>query len=180
MSASSPRRVWITGIGLISPLGLDTPSTWDALVAGRSGVGPITKFDTTGYSTTIAAEVSGFDPLRWIEKKEVRKMDTFSHYAIAATDGHVGIVTPEGAVETIGERLCAQSGRSAGIAGLIKAVLCLHQTPRIGKGSPDARSRHAPAAARHSASSSASLSLSHRRVATRTWSLEADSSAARR
>jgi len=80
------RRVVITGIGLISPIGLDTPSTWEGLVAGRSGVGPITKFDTTGYSTTIAAEVRGFDPLRWIEKKEVRKMDTFSHYAIAATD----------------------------------------------------------------------------------------------
>lgn len=80
------RRVVITGIGLISPVGLDAPSTWDALVAGKSGVGPITKFDAEAYASRIAAEVRGFDPTNWIEKKEARKMDTFTHYAIAASD----------------------------------------------------------------------------------------------
>jgi 3-oxoacyl-[acyl-carrier-protein] synthase II len=76
----------ITGIGLVSPLGLDAPSTWEALLAGRSGVGPITRFDATAFPTRIAAEVRGFDPERWLERKEARKLDTFSHYAVAATD----------------------------------------------------------------------------------------------
>ncbi len=79
------RRVVITGIGLISPLGNDRRSTWDGLVAGRSGIGPITKFDASGYACRIAGEVHGFDIERFIERKEARKMDTFSHYAIAAT-----------------------------------------------------------------------------------------------
>lgn len=56
------RRVVITGIGLISPLGLDTPSTWEGLLAGRSGIGPITKFDAQSYPARIAGEVRGFDP----------------------------------------------------------------------------------------------------------------------
>jgi len=79
------RRVVITGIGVISPLGLDTPSSWDGLLAGRSGIGPITRFDTDGLTCTIAGEVRGFDPLSFLDRKEARKMDTFSHYAIAAT-----------------------------------------------------------------------------------------------
>jgi len=84
------RRVVITGIGLISPLGLDVGSTWEGLVAGRSGVGPITRFDASGYASRIAGEVRGFDPERWIEKKEARKMDSFTHYAIAASDEALG------------------------------------------------------------------------------------------
>jgi len=79
------RRVVITGIGLVSPLGLDRPTTWEALLAGRSGVGPITKFDAAGFSCTIAAEVRGFDAENFLDRKEARKMDTFSHYAVAAT-----------------------------------------------------------------------------------------------
>ena len=62
------RRVVITGIGLVTPLGLDTSSTWEALLAGRSGVDAITKFDTTGYASTIAGEVRGFDPADYIRK----------------------------------------------------------------------------------------------------------------
>jgi 3-oxoacyl-[acyl-carrier-protein] synthase II len=79
------RRVVITGIGLISPLGLDCASTWEALVAGRSGIGPITKFDAERYTSRIAGEVRGFDPLDIVDKKEAKKMDTFTHYALAAT-----------------------------------------------------------------------------------------------
>ncbi|MHC4429906.1 MAG: beta-ketoacyl-ACP synthase II, partial [Planctomycetota bacterium] len=79
------RRVVITGIGLITPLGLNTSTTWEALLAGRSGVGPITKFDAEGYACRIAAEVRGFEAQDHLPAKEVRKMDTFSHYAIAAT-----------------------------------------------------------------------------------------------
>ena len=79
------RRVVITGIGLVSPLGIGTSANWDALLAGQSGVGPITKFDATGFAARIAGEVKGFDPLQFIEKKEIKKMDIFIHYAIAAS-----------------------------------------------------------------------------------------------
>lgn len=81
-----PRRVVVTGLGLISPLGVGTEATWDGLVAGRSGAGPITKFDTDGLPVRIAAEVTGFDPTAWLDPKEVRKFDTFVHYAVAATE----------------------------------------------------------------------------------------------
>jgi len=77
------RRVVITGIGLVSALGLGTRETWAALLAGQSGVTRVTRFDITGYAAQIAAEVNGFDPLNWIEKKDVKKMDLFIQYAIA-------------------------------------------------------------------------------------------------
>ncbi len=80
------RRVVVTGIGLVTPLGIGTEETWKGLMECRSGVGLITKFDTALFSTRIAAELKGFDPLTWIEKKEVKKMDPFIQYAIAASD----------------------------------------------------------------------------------------------
>ena len=79
------RRVVVTGVGLISPLGIGTKPTWDGLVAGTSGVSTITRFDTTDYSVQIGAEVKGFEPTNWIEHKEVKKFDTFVHYALAAS-----------------------------------------------------------------------------------------------
>jgi 3-oxoacyl-[acyl-carrier-protein] synthase II len=79
------RRVVITGVGVVSPLGLDAPSTWSALLAGKSGIGPITKFDVSAFSCRIGGEVRGFIPENYIEKKEVKKMDTFIHFAIAAS-----------------------------------------------------------------------------------------------
>lgn len=78
------RRVAVTGIGLVSALGVGTNETWNALVSGTSGIRSITRFDTNQFSVKIAGEVKGFDPLNWIEKKEVKKMDPFIHYAIAA------------------------------------------------------------------------------------------------
>src|SRR5881227_1754219 len=78
------RRVVVTGIGMISPLGVGNEPTWQGLVEGRSGIGPITKFDASAYACRIAGEVKGFVPEQWIEKKEVKKSDTFIHYAIAA------------------------------------------------------------------------------------------------
>ena len=75
----------VTGIGLVSPLGIGTASNWEALCAGRSGVARITKFDATGYAAQIAGEVKGFDPLQFVEKKDVKKMDVFIQYAIAAS-----------------------------------------------------------------------------------------------
>jgi 3-oxoacyl-[acyl-carrier-protein] synthase II len=82
--ASSPRRVAVTGVGLVSPLGIGNEENWAALVAGKSGVGPITRFDASALTCRIAGEVKGFDPSLYIEKKEIKKMDTFIHYAMAA------------------------------------------------------------------------------------------------
>ena len=84
------RRVVVTGIGLVSPLGIGTDANWAALTAGCSGIGPITKFDAKQFSTRIAGEVKRFDPLRFIEKKDVKKMDVFIQYAIAASEFAMG------------------------------------------------------------------------------------------
>jgi len=82
---TSTRRVVVTGIGLVSSLGIGTDANWAALAAGTSGIGTITKFDATQFATRIAGEVKGFDPLAFIEKKDVKKMDIFIQYAIAAS-----------------------------------------------------------------------------------------------
>jgi len=79
------RRVVVTGVGLVSPVGIGTEANWDALCAGQGGIGPITKFDPSQFSARIAGEVKGFDPLRFLEKKDVKKMDVFIQYAIAAS-----------------------------------------------------------------------------------------------
>jgi 3-oxoacyl-[acyl-carrier-protein] synthase II len=81
---SSPRRVAVTGLGLVSPVGIGNAANWEALLAGRSGIGPITRFDASPFTCRIAAEVKGFDPSLYIEKKEIKKMDTFIHFAMAA------------------------------------------------------------------------------------------------
>jgi len=78
------RRVVVTGIGLVSSLGIGTEANWVALCAGRSGIGTITKFDAAQFATRIAGEVKGFDPLKFVTKKDVKKMDVFIQYAIAA------------------------------------------------------------------------------------------------
>jgi 3-oxoacyl-[acyl-carrier-protein] synthase II len=95
------RRVVITGIGLVSSLGIGTAATWQALLAGTSGVTRVTRFDITGYAAQIAAEVQGFDPLNFVEKKDVKKMDVFIQYALAASqfamDDSGLRITPENA-----------------------------------------------------------------------------------
>jgi 3-oxoacyl-[acyl-carrier-protein] synthase II len=83
------RRVVVTGIGLVSAIGVGTEATWAGLCAGRSGVGPISKFDAAAFAARIAAEVKGFDPLQYVDKKDVKKMDPFIHYAIAASQAAV-------------------------------------------------------------------------------------------
>ena len=79
------RRVVVTGIGLVSPLGIGTESNWGALTSGRSGIGAITHFDAAQFAARIAGEVRGFDPLQFVDKKDVKKMDIFIQYAIAAS-----------------------------------------------------------------------------------------------
>jgi 3-oxoacyl-[acyl-carrier-protein] synthase II len=80
------RRVVVTGVGLVCDLGIGTADVWPALLAGQPGIGPITHFDPTGFDCQIAGEVRNFDPLNWLEKKEVKKTGRFIQLALAATD----------------------------------------------------------------------------------------------
>jgi CO/xanthine dehydrogenase Mo-binding subunit len=89
------RRVVITGVGAISPIGLTAGETWKAALEGKSGVGPITKFDTTDFAVKIAAEVKGFDPLNYMDRKQARQMDTFIHYAVAAAKEALRLINVE-------------------------------------------------------------------------------------
>jgi len=94
----------VTGVGLVSPVGIGTQTNWEALSAGQSGIGPITRFDATQFSARIAGEVKHFDPLQFVDKKDVKKMDVFIQLAIAAADFAVADaqlkVTPECATRT--------------------------------------------------------------------------------
>ncbi len=80
------RRVAITGLGLVTPLGTDVASTWDGLLAGRSGAGPITRFDPVRSPVKFACEVKGFDPAQFLDKKEIRRYDLFTQFAIGAAE----------------------------------------------------------------------------------------------
>jgi 3-oxoacyl-[acyl-carrier-protein] synthase II len=114
------RRVVLTGVGLVSALGLDTESTWSGLLQGKSGVGPITHFDASDFSSRIAAEVKDLDPLAYVDTKNARKMDLFILYAIAASDVAVKSaslsVTKENA-----ERIGVYIGSGIGGFGTIEA-----------------------------------------------------------
>jgi len=109
------RRVVVTGLGMITPVGLDTESSWEGLVNGKSGIGPITYFDDKNIPTQIAGEIHGFEPEKFIEPKEIKKMDRFIHLAIAASQMAMDMaglkVTPENA-ERVGVMV------SAGMGGL--------------------------------------------------------------
>ena len=112
------RRVVITGIGILSPLGNDLASSWDGIVNGRSGIGPITHFDATNFATRIAGEVKGFDASEWIAPKDVKKMDPFVHYGVAGgvmAIRDAGIDVRESDAERIGVAIGA--GIGDGIAG---------------------------------------------------------------
>ena len=95
------RRVVITGVGLLTPLGIGTETTWEGIRSGRSGIGRITQFDASAFSCRIAGEVKGFDPAHYIEKKEIKKMGRFIQFSIAASEcalsGSGFKVTPENA-----------------------------------------------------------------------------------
>ncbi len=81
----APRRVVVTGVGLICSVGTGTEAVWSAILKGQNGIGPITQFDATAFTCRIAGEVKGFDPLLYVEKKEVKKMGRFIQFAIAAS-----------------------------------------------------------------------------------------------
>src|SRR5207249_1899332 len=83
MNNGGRRRVVVTGVGMITPLGATVEKTWEGIRAGRSGIGRITRFDTTGLETTIAGEVRDFDPTQYLDRKEVRRADRFAQIAVA-------------------------------------------------------------------------------------------------
>ena len=80
----SKRRVAVTGMGIISPVGNDIATAWERVVKGQSGIGPVTVFDASSYATRIAGEVKGFNPGDWMPPKDIKKMDPFIHYGVAA------------------------------------------------------------------------------------------------
>lgn len=119
------RRVVVTGMGAVSPLGLDVPSLWQGVSEARSGVGPVTLCDTAGLDSRIAGEVRGFDPHNYMDRKEARRYDRFVHFAIAAAGEAIKsaelTITPENA-ETIG---CIIGSGIGGLATLAEGVLTL-------------------------------------------------------
>src|SRR3982750_4732166 len=84
MSMNGRRRVVITGLGAVTPLGKDVETTWENLLAGESGAGEITQFDHTDYPVHFACEVKGVDATEWIDRKQARRMDRFAHLTLAA------------------------------------------------------------------------------------------------
>src|SRR5258708_30532220 len=112
------RRVVVTGLGLVTPLGKTVEATWTGLMAGRSGAGPITKFDASTFPVRFACEVKEFDPLIYVEKKEARKMGAFTHYAIAASDEAIadsGLKITDENAESVGTYIRSGNGAFWGI-----------------------------------------------------------------
>jgi 3-oxoacyl-[acyl-carrier-protein] synthase II len=122
----SKRRIVITGMGIVSPVGNDLQSAWDNIRNGRSGIGPITSFDASAYATRIAGEVRDFDFTRWVNAKDARKMDTFIHYGIAASLMAIedaGLVIDDANAERIGVLVGSGIG---GIHGIEQTSIALH------------------------------------------------------
>jgi 3-oxoacyl-[acyl-carrier-protein] synthase II len=118
------RRVAVTGVGLVSPLGVGTAENWSALQEGRSGIGPVTRFDAKDYPSRIAGEVKGFNPQDYLDKKEIKKSDTFIHYALAATRFALedsGLKIDDGNADRVGVVI------GSGIGGL-PLIESMHQT----------------------------------------------------
>jgi 3-oxoacyl-[acyl-carrier-protein] synthase II len=123
----SKRRVVVTGMGIVSPVGNSLGSAWEAVTNGRSGIGKISHFDTTGYTTNIAGEVRDFDPKTWIPHKDAKRMDTFIHYGLAAA-----IMAMEDAGLTIDESNAERAGvligsGIGGVRGIEETAVELHK-----------------------------------------------------
>jgi 3-oxoacyl-[acyl-carrier-protein] synthase II len=115
---SSKRRVVVTGMGIVSPVGNSLESAWDSIVNGRSGIGPVTHFDASQFATRIAGQVRDFDPTTWISAKDARKMDEFIHYGVAASFmalEDAGLEVTEANAERIGAMIGSGIGGILGI-----------------------------------------------------------------
>jgi 3-oxoacyl-[acyl-carrier-protein] synthase II len=116
----------ITGIGAISPLGNNLRCTWDAITAGRSGVATITRFDPTGYQTTFAGEVKGFDPAETLGRKDARRTDRYAHFAVAAALealGHAGLTINDANAERVGVLIGSGMGGAETLDAGMETVL---------------------------------------------------------
>jgi len=123
----SKRRVVVTGLGLVSPIGNDLESAWSNITAGRSGIGPVTNFDASAFSTRIAGEVRDFDPTAWIPPKDVKKMDHFIHYGVAASLMAIkdaGLEINDGNAERVGALIGSGIG---GISGIEKTTIACNE-----------------------------------------------------
>lgn len=121
------RRVVVTGMGLVSPLGNDLASSWDGIVNGRSGIGPITQTDASQFTTRIAGEIKEFDPTRFVSPKDARKMDSFIHYGIGASFmalDDAGLEITEANAERIGAILGSGIG---GLLGIEEQTIKFHE-----------------------------------------------------
>ncbi len=123
----SKRRVVVTGMGMLSPLGNDLASSWDGIVNGLSGIGPVTSFDASTYPTRIAGEIRDFDATKWVPLKDAKKMDPFIHYGVAASMmamADAGLEVTEANAERIGTILGSGIG---GILGIEETAVKLHE-----------------------------------------------------
>ena len=112
------RRVVITGMGMVSPVGLSVNESWENILAGKSGIAPITHFDTTGFSTTFGGSVKNFDVSNYLSPKDAKKMDPFIHYGIAASMEAIkdsGLEVTEANAERIGVAVGSGIGGLPGI-----------------------------------------------------------------
>src|SRR5262249_21331088 len=109
------RRVVITGIGLVTPIGNDLDSTWASLLAGKSGAAPTTLFDTADFATKFSCEVKGWDPTKWFDKRELKHLDRFLQFGVAAgmmavADAGLGAKVPQGSEHRWGSYIGAGLG----------------------------------------------------------------------
>lgn len=121
------RRVVVTGMGLVSPLGNDLASSWDGIVNGRSGIGPITQIDASQFTTKIAGEIKDFDPTKFVSIKDAKKMDSFIHYGVGASFMALddsGLVIDESNAERIGAILGSGIG---GLLGIEEQTIKFHE-----------------------------------------------------
>ncbi|MBN6103018.1 beta-ketoacyl-ACP synthase II [Xanthomonas sp. CFBP 8703] len=121
------RRVVVTGMGLVSPLGNDLASSWEGIVNGRSGIGPITQIDASQFTTKIAGEIKDFDPTKFVSVKDAKKMDSFIHYGVGASFMALddsGLVIDESNAERIGAILGSGIG---GLLGIEEQTIKFHE-----------------------------------------------------
>ncbi len=125
------RRVVVTGLGLVTPLGTGVEKTWEGLKAGKSGIGPITKFDASSFKTQIAGEVPDFDPEKWVPVKKIRRLDPFIHFAIGASRMAWAM---SGLPESLDAELAPRAGciLGVGLGGLITLEETIRMTEREG------------------------------------------------
>ena len=119
-------RIVVTGIGIVSPVGCDAPSTWEAIVSGKSGIAGITRFDPAGYQTTFAGEVKGFDPVDRLGRKDARRTDRYTHFAVASALEaleRAGLTIDEGTADRVGVLIGSGMGGAETLDAGMETVL---------------------------------------------------------